>query len=209
MLGVNGRFMIWSPSLCYRQDNPQFCPFYNIRLQRGVKFWLLRHWVWYSNPFCFCAELLSLTTHSSILWNSLRLKIGVNCWLSRQLLSTDWPNPDQFSTPQFCAGSSSGTTHSSLCGIGLDFTMVSITDFWHSYYQPNTPSIFHPLFLCGIIISHHPHFCPLKNYQSSESCQLLIVDTVIIERPNPWLISHPLFLRGIIIRHSTQVWPLE
>ena len=60
----------------------------------------------------FCAEFSSGTMHSSVRWNSLRVKKGFNFWFWRQLLSTDRTLP-RSPTPYFRVELSSDTTHRS------------------------------------------------------------------------------------------------
>ena len=71
---------------------------------------------------------------------------------------------------------------------------------WPNRYYP----IFHPLFLCVIITRHSPQFCQLEEAQSSESFQLLIVETVIIDRSNLCPISHTL----VFARNCHQAKPI-
>ena len=94
-------------------------------------------------------------------------------------------------------------------GIGLDFTKVYISDCWYSHYRLKLHLIFNSLFLRGIIIRYNLQFSPLDYDRILDRCQFLIVDTVIINWPNPRMIYQPLFLRGIIIKHNLLFCQLE
>ena len=109
----------------------------------------------FSTP-CFCAELSSGTTHSSVCCNSLRVQRDVNFLLLTQLLLTKIILT-QYPTPCFCTELSSGTTHGSVrCNrlrvhIGVNFLLLRHLLFFKSF--PDLPPT---------AFTHNPHLYPLK-----------------------------------------------
>ena len=71
--------------------NPQFCPLEQAKTFQRFQLLIFeivpinQNLAQYSTP-CFCVELLSVTTHSSIRWNSLRSCRGVKLLIFETVL---------------------------------------------------------------------------------------------------------------------------
>ena len=140
---------------------------YTDRLQIGINCWLMRHLLSTEASSNLPPSVLARNYHqakptvlSVVIGQELREVSIADYWDSYYLptnqILTDLP------PPVFARNYHQAQPTVLSVVIGLDVTKVSIADCWESYYRPDPPSIFHPLFLRGIITRHNPNFCPVE-----------------------------------------------